>query len=69
MPPVGSENIFGEKTNVLDRYSGGDKEAAIALSGQVAGRNDEAMPASPILAETMAEFHATIAQLNKRYGG
>jgi enoyl-[acyl-carrier protein] reductase II len=53
----GSENIMGEMRNVLDLYFGGDMEAAIALSGQVAGRIDEVKPARQIIAETIAEFH------------
>jgi enoyl-[acyl-carrier protein] reductase II len=53
----GSENIMGEMRNVLDLYFGGDMEAAIALSGQVAGRIDEVKPARQIITETIAEFH------------
>lgn len=59
------ENIMGEMRNVLDLYFGGDMEAAIALSGQVAGRIDEVKPAKQILDETMAEFYQVISDLSK----
>ncbi len=57
----GSENIMGEMKNALDLYYGGDMEAAIALSGQVAGRIDAVKPAAQIIDEVMAEF-ATILE-------
>lgn len=58
-------NIMGEMRNVLDLYFGGDMEAAIALSGQVAGRIDEVKPAKQIIDETMAEFYQVISDLSK----
>lgn len=61
------ENIMGEMKNALDLYFGGDMEAAIALSGQVAGRIDEVRPVSQIVSETMAGFHAVMADMAKRY--
>ena len=64
-PPA---NIMGEFGNALDLYFGGDMEASIALSGQVAGRIDEIKPVAQILAETMAEFDETIARLSRQYG-
>ena len=60
-----SENIMGEMRNALDLYFGGDMEAAIALSGQVAGRIDEVKPAKQIIDETMTEFQQIIADLAK----
>ena len=62
------ENIMAEMSKALDLYFGGDMEASIALSGQVAGRIDEIKPVKQILQETMAEFDATIASLASRYG-
>ena len=62
------ENIMAEMSKALDLYFGGDMEASIALSGQVAGRIDEIKPVKQILEETMAEFDATIASLASRYG-
>src|SRR5512143_3310222 len=38
------ENIMSEFGRALDLYFGGDMEASIALSGQVAGRIDEVKP-------------------------
>ncbi len=62
------ENIMGEFGRALDLYFGGDMEASVALSGQVAGRIDEIKPVAQIIAETMAEFDQTIADLAARYG-
>ena len=61
-------NIMGEMAHALDLYFGGDMEAAIALTGQVAGRIDTVKPVAQIIAETMAEFDETIAALGARYG-
>ncbi len=61
------ENVMGEFRSALDLYFGGDMEASLALCGQVAGRIDAVKPVAEIIAETMAEFEATIAGLSKRY--
>jgi len=61
-------NIMAEFGNALDLYFGGDMEASIALSGQVAGRIDSVKPVAQVIAETMAEFDATIAELAGKYG-
>ncbi|WP_374470977.1 NAD(P)H-dependent flavin oxidoreductase [Phenylobacterium sp.] len=61
------ENIMGEFRNVLDLYFGGDMEASIALSGQVAGRIDSVKPVAEILRETVAEFEAVMAEMAGRY--
>jgi len=45
---------------VMDLYFGGDMEAAFALGGQVAGRIDAVLPVAQVIAETIAEFEATI---------
>lgn len=63
------QNIMGEFGHALDLYFGGDMEASIALSGQVAGRIDRIKPVAEIIRETMAEFEETIAALAKRYAG
>jgi len=52
------ENIMSEFGHALDLYFGGDMEASIALSGQVAGRIDEVKPVAEILRETIDEFEA-----------
>lgn len=64
----GSDNIMGELRNALDLYFGGDMEAAIALSGQVAGRIDSIKPVATIIHEVMHEFDAQMASLCSRYG-
>ena len=61
-------NIMGEMARALDLYFGGDMEAAIALTGQVAGRIDTVKPVAQIIAETMAEFDDVIADLAAKYG-
>jgi enoyl-[acyl-carrier protein] reductase II len=48
---------------VLDLYFGGDMEASIALSGQVAGRIDAVKPVREILSETVDEFRKVSARL------
>ena len=62
------ENVMGEFANALSLYFGGDMEASIALSGQVAGRIDEIKPVEQIIRETIAEFHAVCARLGRQYG-
>jgi enoyl-[acyl-carrier protein] reductase II len=62
------ENIMGEFGNALALYFGGDMEASIALSGQVAGRIDEVKPVAQILRETIEEFEAVTAELGAKYG-
>jgi len=57
------ENIMGEMKNALDLYFGGDMEAAIALSGQVAGRINEVKPVKQIVDEVIAEFHSVLQGL------
>jgi len=64
-PPA---NIMAEFGNALDLYFGGDMEASIALSGQVAGRIDSVKPVAQVIAETMAEFDAVMAELAAKYG-
>lgn len=63
-PPA---NIMGEFGNALDLYFGGDMEASIALSGQVAGRIDSVKPVAQIIRETIAEFKETISGLSRKY--
>jgi enoyl-[acyl-carrier protein] reductase II len=64
-PPA---NIMSEFGNALDLYFGGDMEASIALSGQVAGRIDAVKPVAQILRETVAEFEEVTAALGAKYG-
>ena len=62
-PPIMRE--FG---NTQALYFGGDMEAAIALSGQVAGRIHEVKPVAEIIAGTIAEFHDTVRALARNEG-
>jgi enoyl-[acyl-carrier protein] reductase II len=57
-------DVFG---SVSDLYFGGDMEASIALSGQVAGRIDSVEPVADIIDALVAGFHATIARLSEGY--
>jgi NAD(P)H-dependent flavin oxidoreductase YrpB (nitropropane dioxygenase family) len=45
----------------------GDTEAAVALSGQVAGRIDAVKPVKQIIDETIAEFYVVMADMAGRY--
>ena len=65
-PPA--EPIMGEFRNALALYFGGDMEASIALSGQVAGRIDSVKPVAQVIAETVAEFEATAGEMGRRFG-
>ncbi|MFT7219391.1 MAG: enoyl-[acyl-carrier protein] reductase II [Candidatus Azotimanducaceae bacterium] len=64
-PETNAMTQFGTAT---DLYYGGDMEAAIPLTGQVAGRIESVKPVAEILRETEAEFFATIHHLAKTYG-
>jgi enoyl-[acyl-carrier protein] reductase II len=57
-------NVFGEFGNAMALYFGGDMNAAIALSGQVAGRIDAIRPVADIIADTVREFAETVARLH-----
>ncbi|NND73998.1 MAG: nitronate monooxygenase [Ilumatobacter sp.] len=58
-----AENVFGEFGNAKALYFGGDMNAAIALSGQVAGRIDAVRPVADIIADTVREFADTVQRL------
>jgi enoyl-[acyl-carrier protein] reductase II len=62
------DNIMGEMRRALELYFGGDMEAAIALSGQVAGRIDEIKPVKQIIDEIVTEFHAVVNGMARQYG-
>jgi enoyl-[acyl-carrier protein] reductase II len=51
----------------MDLYFGGDMEAAIALSGQVAGRIESIEPVADIIRTCADDCLALIAELAKRY--
>lgn len=58
---------MSEFGTALDLYFGGDMEASIALTGQVAGRIDAVKPVAEILTETVEGFFATLAELREAY--
>ncbi|MDB2437299.1 nitronate monooxygenase [Hellea sp.] len=61
----GIENIFGEFAGTQDVYFGGNLEAGIALTGQVAGRITEVKPVKQIFDETLKEFGEVTGRLAK----
>ena len=61
-PPVTAE--FGR---AQDLYFGGDMEASIALTGQVAGRIDSVKPVGQIIDEAVREFHETVVCMARQY--
>ena len=58
---------FGDRAKLMSLYFGGDLEASIALSGQVAGRIDAVRPVREIVRECATECLAILARLAKRY--
>ena len=62
-----AENIMPEFGDAQALYFGGDMEAAIPLSGQVAGRIDSIKPVADILNETRDEFFRTLDALQRQY--
>ena len=61
------ENIIGQFGDAKSLYFGGDMEAAVPLSGQVAGRIESVLPVAEIIQETAREFFATVASLSHDY--
>ncbi len=52
---------------VREVYFGGDLEAGVALSGQVAGRIEAVRPVAEIVSDTVREFFATVQDLAKQH--
>ena len=50
---------------VADVYFGGDLEAGVALTGQVAGRIDAVAPVAEIIDDCVAGFHEAVTRLNR----
>ena len=59
------ENVFGEFGDPQSLYFGGDMNAAIALSGQVAGRISEIRPIREVINDTIHEFSDTVKRLSR----
>ena len=52
---------------IREVYFGGNLEAGVALSGQVAGRIDEILPVAEVIARTVREFADAVRALAERY--
>lgn len=57
-------NVFGDFGDAQALYFGGDMEAAIALTGQVAGRIDQIRSVNEIISSTVLEFAETVSRLS-----
>ena len=62
-----SDNVMGEFGKATDLYFGGDMEASIALTGQVAGRIDSVRPVAEVIAEVRQEFFTVMNAMAKQY--
>jgi enoyl-[acyl-carrier protein] reductase II len=60
---------MGEFGRAADLYFGGDMNAALALSGQVAGRIDRVKPVAEILRETAEGFFEVMERVYGQYVG
>ena len=60
----GERNAMGELLNANALYFGGDMEASIALTGQVAGRIESVAPVRDIIHGTVREFRSRVAALS-----
>lgn len=60
-------NIMPEFGEAKALYFGGDMEAAIPLSGQVAGRIESVEPVADIIARTRQEFFEIVDHLSQQY--
>ena len=58
---------MGEFGSAADLYFGGDMNAAIALSGQVAGRIDSVRPVADVIRDTAKEFFEVIEGIADAY--
>lgn len=67
LEPQGAFNVMDHMADIPALYFGGDMEAAIPLSGQVAGRIDTVKSAQAIVHETMVGFYDAVQDLSRRY--
>ena len=61
------QNVMGEFGRASDLYFGGDMNAAIALTGQVAGRIDSVRPVADVIQETAEQFFETLDGIAANY--
>ena len=64
---LGKFNVMEHMANLQELYFGGDMEAAIPLSGQVAGRIDAIKSAKEVVSETMIDFNKIMRDLAGQY--
>ena len=64
---LGKFNVMEHMANLQELYFGGDMEAAIPLSGQVAGRIDAIKSAKEVVSETMIDFNKIMRDLVGQY--
>ena len=62
-----TDNVMGEFGTATELYFGGDMEASIALTGQVAGRIDAVRPVAEVIAEVRKEFFEVVDTLARQY--
>ena len=67
LAPLGKFNVMEHMANLQELYFGGDMEAAIPLSGQVAGRIDDDQECRRKWQETMADFSEIMQGLAGQY--
>jgi enoyl-[acyl-carrier protein] reductase II len=58
---------MSEFARAMELYFGGDMNASVALTGQVAGRIDSVRPVAEIIAEVAEEFFQVIDRLAGTY--
>ena len=61
------KNAMAEFGTAIDLYFGGDMEASIALTGQVAGRIDSVRPVAEVIAEVREDFFRIVGEMADRY--
>jgi enoyl-[acyl-carrier protein] reductase II len=64
---LGKFNVMEHMANLQELYFGGNMEAAIPLSGQVAGRIDDIKSAKDVIDETVAGFNEIMQSLSGQY--
>ena len=67
LAPLGKFNVMEHMANLQELYFGGNMEAAIPLSGQVAGRIDDIKSAQEVVEDTMVDFHQILRDLAGQY--
>ena len=65
--PIADPASSGFAKDSLGLYFGGDMEAAIPLTGQVAGRIESVAPVAEILGDVAREFEALMGDFQARY--